>query len=250
MRFATTVACMLFASAGVAVATTMATNAWTDPSGALHACVVKPLGTMRLIDTSLPATSPLQHCNAQLETEITWNQVGPPGPQGIQGPQGERGAQGEPGPRGEAGPQGPPGGIGPQGPPGPAGRAYSGADFALSGQTCPIEQNVKGIDATGRVMCVTSSAILDPLGFFSGRVTICGTLDPAGCSQRRMVAACPPDMVAVGGGFVIDEGAENIDIVESDGVDRLWFVEAKSHSPFSGGSMRAYAQCLRVVLKS
>jgi hypothetical protein len=43
------------------------------------------------------------------QTRVTWNQVGPQGPQGASGPQGTQGAPGAQGPQGLAGAQGPPG---------------------------------------------------------------------------------------------------------------------------------------------
>jgi hypothetical protein len=52
------------------------------------------------------------------ETELTFNQRGPQGPQGIQGPKGDTGEQG---PKGDTGEQGPKGDIGAQGPKGDVG---------------------------------------------------------------------------------------------------------------------------------
>jgi len=52
------------------------------------------------------------------EYKISWNQLGPKGPQGAQGPQGPTGSQGPQGAQGQQGPQGPQGSQGPQGPPG------------------------------------------------------------------------------------------------------------------------------------
>jgi len=43
------------------------------------------------------------------QTRVTWNQVGPQGPQGAQGPQGSPGSAGSQGAQGPAGAQGPPG---------------------------------------------------------------------------------------------------------------------------------------------
>ena len=52
------------------------------------------------------------------ETELTFNQRGPQGPQGIQGPKGDTGEQG---PKGDIGAQGPKGDVGAQGPKGDKG---------------------------------------------------------------------------------------------------------------------------------
>lgn len=60
-------------------------------------------------------------------TLVSWNQLGPTGPQGETGPQGPQGAPGATGPTGPQGPegpqglQGPKGDIGPSGPVGPQG---------------------------------------------------------------------------------------------------------------------------------
>jgi Collagen triple helix repeat (20 copies) len=63
--------------------------------------------------------------------KISWNKVGPQGPQGVAGPQGLAGPTG---PQGLAGPTGPQGSTGPQGPAGVlnAVTSYSSADVTLS----------------------------------------------------------------------------------------------------------------------
>lgn len=48
------------------------------------ACMLKNIGTIRLIDPSLPAKSFMSHCTA-LETPISWNQVGQQGTPGATG---------------------------------------------------------------------------------------------------------------------------------------------------------------------
>jgi hypothetical protein len=93
---------VLAVSAGIAVGAGVVTTPWQDASGVYHACVLTKVGTMRVIDTTLPASSPLQHCTS-LETEITWNRVGPQGAQGIQGLPGSQGAQGPQGEKGDPG---------------------------------------------------------------------------------------------------------------------------------------------------
>jgi len=110
--------------------------------GKYHACALRALGTLRLIDTDAG-----QRCGA-FESLVTWNQAGPAGPSGPAGasvttdvilagadpscPQGGTrfliggvtsgyacnglpGPEGLPGPKGETGAQGPPGLQGPQG---------------------------------------------------------------------------------------------------------------------------------------
>src|ERR1700733_1248674 len=69
------------------------------------ACMLKGVGTIRLIDTSLPASNLLGHCTA-LETQVTWNQTGVPGSPGATGAAGPTGARGPTGATGPAGAQG------------------------------------------------------------------------------------------------------------------------------------------------
>jgi hypothetical protein len=125
-------AIVLAAAAGIAYATIPSSgNVYT-------ACMLKGIGTIRLIDPSLPSSNLLGHCTA-LETQVSWSQNGQPGAPGPQGPQGAKGdpgaagatgatgpagpagAAGAAGPAGSQGPKGDPGATGPAGPTGPAG---------------------------------------------------------------------------------------------------------------------------------
>jgi hypothetical protein len=63
------------------------------PDKVFTACMLKNVGTIRLIDKSLPATNLLSRCTDK-EIEVSWNQAGQPGPQGTQGVKGEPGAPG------------------------------------------------------------------------------------------------------------------------------------------------------------
>jgi hypothetical protein len=93
-------------------------------SGLYTACELKSLGTIRLIDPTLKASSLESHCVSPIEQQITWNQTGPPGPQGVAGatgPIGRTGASGVSGPAGSSGPEGVPGAVGPAGSQGPTG---------------------------------------------------------------------------------------------------------------------------------
>jgi hypothetical protein len=106
------------------------------PGNVYSACMLKGIGTIRLIDKSLPDSNLMSRCKPSLETEVSWNQkgepgiqgpVGPAGPQGLRGDQGPQGSKGEAGAAGAAGPAGPQGlkgetgATGPPGPEGPAG---------------------------------------------------------------------------------------------------------------------------------
>ncbi len=108
-----TIAAVLFAVAGgIAYATI------PDSGNVYTGCMLKNIGTVRLIDPSLPASNLMSHCTA-FETKITWNQqgqAGAPGPKGDTGPAGADGAQGPKGDTGATGPQGPQGERGPAGP--------------------------------------------------------------------------------------------------------------------------------------
>jgi len=82
----------VLAAAGATYATA-ALTATTD-AAVIHGCVLKKVGTLRVIDPAV------QHCLAA-ETPIEWNETGPAGAPGPQGPAGEPGPQGPPGAPGE-----------------------------------------------------------------------------------------------------------------------------------------------------
>jgi hypothetical protein len=69
------------------------------PDNVYSACMLKGVGTIRLIDKSLPSTNLMSRCTDK-EAEISWNQAGQPGPQGVKG---EPGAPGTNGTNGTAG---------------------------------------------------------------------------------------------------------------------------------------------------
>ena len=84
--------------------------------------------------------------------------TGDTGPQGLQGATGDTGPQGLQGATGDAGPQGikgDTGDIGPEGPQGPVGNTstYTGADFAVSDQTCSAGQTITGVTNAGIITC-------------------------------------------------------------------------------------------------
>jgi hypothetical protein len=87
---------LLTTAAGTLVAAVIAGVAWASipgPGNVYNACMLKGLGTIRLIDKSLPASNLMSRCTDR-ETEISWNQAGQPGPPGPQGVKGEPGAPG------------------------------------------------------------------------------------------------------------------------------------------------------------
>jgi hypothetical protein len=82
-----------------AIASGVAYATIPGPGNVYTACMLKGVGTIRLIDKSLPPTNLMSHCTDK-ETEISWNQAGQPGPAGAQG------ARGDPGPPGTNGTDG------------------------------------------------------------------------------------------------------------------------------------------------
>ena len=133
------VAALLVATAGFVAA---------QSSTVINGCYDKRTGALRYLQSGT--------CTAK-ETAISWNEVGPQGPPGLQGekgdtgpqgPQGERGAtgpQGPAGPQGETGAQGPPGpqgetgAQGPIGPPGPQGLQGEKGDTGSQGPRGPSD---------------------------------------------------------------------------------------------------------------
>ncbi|HVN62548.1 MAG TPA: hypothetical protein VMT59_14915 [Gaiellaceae bacterium] len=81
------VAAIVVIVAGVAFA------AIPDNGGVIHACMLKPTGTIRLIDPSLSSQNLRGHCTS-LETEVSWSQQGPKGDPGLQGAAGPKGDPG------------------------------------------------------------------------------------------------------------------------------------------------------------
>ena len=97
-RFANRRAVLAFAIAAVSAAGgTMVYAGIPDSSNVYHACVLNGIGTIRLIDPSLPSTNLLSHCISTKETEIRWNQQGPQGVPGTPGVNGKDGANGKDG---------------------------------------------------------------------------------------------------------------------------------------------------------
>src|SRR5919198_5988137 len=66
------------------------------PDNVYSACMLKSVGTIRLIDKSLPSTNLMSHCTDR-ETEVSWNQKGQDGKDGINGTNGTNGTNGKDG---------------------------------------------------------------------------------------------------------------------------------------------------------
>ena len=155
------------------------------PDNVYNACMLKSLGTIRLIDKSLSPTSLLSHCTDR-ETEISWNQAGQPGPAGPQGAKGDPGAPGTNGTNGTNGKDGVAvttasepagancagGGVqltavsgvsyvcngkagadGKDGINGTNGTDGKDGNLALAGRSCPDGSFVTGFDSSGDLVC-------------------------------------------------------------------------------------------------
>ena len=87
---------VLAAVAGAVAATLVGGIAWAAiPSGGVYtACMLKNVGTVRLIDKSLPPNNLMGHCKPTLETEVSWSQQGAQGIQGVPGTNGTNGTNG------------------------------------------------------------------------------------------------------------------------------------------------------------
>ena len=72
--------------------------------GVFTACMLKGVGTVRLIDPSLSSHTLQSHCLSPLEQQVTWNGAGTPGAPGSPGSPGTRGATGPTGATGAEGP--------------------------------------------------------------------------------------------------------------------------------------------------
>jgi hypothetical protein len=90
---------------GVGLAGGIAYAAIPGAGNVYAACMLKNVGTIRLIDPSLPTSNVMGHCTS-LETQISWNEDGQPGAPGPAGPNGSPGAPGSPGSPGKDGTNG------------------------------------------------------------------------------------------------------------------------------------------------
>ena len=94
MRRRDLVAALAGAVVVLALAGSVASAAIPGDGGVYTGCMLKNVGTVRLIDKSLSAGNLMSHCKPALEVEISWNQNGQQGRQGIQGPPGQSGTNG------------------------------------------------------------------------------------------------------------------------------------------------------------
>jgi hypothetical protein len=189
------------------------------------ACMLKNVGTVRLIDPSLPSSNLMSHCTS-LETQVTWNQQGqqgPPGGTGATGPKGDTGATGQQGPKGDTGatgqqgPKGDTGATGQQGPKGDTGamgqqglkgdKGDPGADGTpgLKGDTGATgQQGVKGDKGDKGD---TGDPGADGASGQKGDTGAAGATGPAGSSGVVAGAVNTVGAVIAGSGFTVQHTA-------------------------------------------
>ena len=100
-----------------------------NPSPAIHACVHRETGQVRIVSAG-------DQCR-RTETALEWNAEGPAGPAGEVGPAGSQGEIGPAGPKGDPGPAGPQGETGPGGPHGEPGATGPAGPAGPQGETGP-----------------------------------------------------------------------------------------------------------------
>jgi hypothetical protein len=232
-------------------------------SGVFHACVLNNVGTVRLIDPSRSGL--LGRCDTRLETAVSWNAQGQPGPAGAQGekgdpgpkgdagPQGEPGpkgdtgapgAQGEPGPKGDTGPQGaqgepgPKGDTGPQGEPGPKGETGATGPQGEAGPTGDTgPQGPKG-----------DTGAQGPSGLSGLQIVTQSLPALGGANPVKFTFVCAPK-IAIGGGLSNsgDDGGKGIFLTQSypSSNNFGWTVAFQNTNPPPDvANVTAYAMCV------
>jgi hypothetical protein len=200
------------------------------------------VGTIRLIDPSLASTSLMSHCTSY-ETQMSWNQAGQQGPQGLQGAKGEAGPQGLQGAKGEAGPQGLQGIQGQKGDPGKDGApgangldGRNGVDGTPGTNGVDGRNGVDGKDGAAGAQGPPGPGLIDGLSY----VQHTGIIEAGQITGAT--AACPNGLYAVGGGAK-QSGDPDVLMVESYPTqDRHgWFVWfSNTHSSLIRGGDRVY----------
>lgn len=112
LRLVAVATAIFVGAAGVALASSMLTSA--PATGVIQGCQLKGIGALRVVNAA-------SDCNTKLETPLSWNSQGLPGPAGAKGDPGTAGAAGTPGIAGPQGAKGDKGDTGSQGQPGAPG---------------------------------------------------------------------------------------------------------------------------------
>jgi hypothetical protein len=217
--------------AGLAVTAGIAYASIPDGDGTIHACVLKNVGTVRLID---PAKSgPQAHCSS-VEAEVTWNQKGQPGAKGDPGAPGAKGDPGAPGAKGDKGDPGAPGAKGDKGDPGaPGAKGDAGAPGAQGDKGDPGTPGAKGDPgapgakgdkgdtgdpgapgAKGDPGAPGTDGAQGPAGVSGYQVVTASTDLPNG-QQVSGFLPCPAGKKAVGGGWTTDAIFAKVNVIGS-----------------------------------
>jgi len=233
-----------------------------------YGCVTKTTGVLRIVGAS-------NTCKSN-EYVISWNQMGPAGPQGLAGPQGPAGPEGPAGADGAVGPAGADGAQGPAGPEGPAGPAgpEGPAGASIVGPEGPAGP-AGPTGADGAVGPAGSAGPAGPAGA-DGAQGPAGPQGPAGANSVSgaeivtvsrvqsifndnfdVTATCPAGKIALSGGFsggVVGVGGIVEWFVGSDGpwikvsrpTDDLsgWQILALRGSSLADQVVRAHAVCV------
>jgi hypothetical protein len=242
---------LVAALVALAIAGGVAYAAIPDGNNLYTACMLKNVGTVRLIDHSLPATNAMSHCTG-FEAEINWNQKGQQGLQGIPGVKGDKGDPGTPGVKGDTGDPGTPGAKGDKGDPGAPGTNGSnglsvtsaslsagdancpngGSKFtSVSGETyaCNGTGGTSGGDASTleghhaadfKVACASGYLFyggmcwqqIDQSGFtLAQAANHCGVLHGRLPSYAELLAFAQAGFTDINGGVILDWTADSVD---------------------------------------
>jgi hypothetical protein len=151
----------------VAIAAAVAGATIPGDGNVYTACMLKNVGTIRLIDPALPSSNLMSHCTS-LETPVSWNQKGTPGLPGQAGAAGKDGVDGKDGQPGIAGPKGD---RGDKGDPGSAVASLAdlnGAACQRSGLNGAVQVSVAANGAIGLTCVVAAPPPPDCDDDFSG----------------------------------------------------------------------------------
>ncbi len=225
----------------VAVVLAIGGGAWAaipGSDGVIHACYQREHGQLRLIDTSQH-----QGCKKS-EVAISWNQTGPPGPQGQKGDTGPQGPQGQKGDTGPQGPQGQKGDTGPQGPQGqkgdtgPQGPQGQKGDTGAQGQAGP-EWVVSGLvfpDGTFQIKNTDPGTTVTVTHPATGQYVLSATGLGTDCPLPMLTAAGGWDGLSYNGGNCGGGNLNGTTVSTSDGQDHAWSFTIVGTDPPGGAT--------------
>jgi hypothetical protein len=179
------------------------------------ACMLKNIGTIRLIDPSLPSSNLMSHCTS-LEVQVSWNQKGQPG---IAGSAGTAGKDGQRGDKGDPCPASDPACVGPKGDKGDPGMRFRGTwnqfvDYA-SGDI--VQHGGSSWTATEYACCGAEPGVSDTWSLLaaagaSGWEIQTQFISVGPLGGKSVSAPCSAGKHVLGGGY---NGAGSIEIRES-----------------------------------